>query len=138
LKKTPYFGATVGRVGNRIANAQFELDGKTYKLAANNGAHHLHGGNKGWDKVVWQGEATTTSRGPTVKLTYVSKDGEEGYPGTVTATAKYTLTDSDELDIEMTATTDRTTIVNMVNHSYFNLRGDTEGDIKDHLLTLYA
>ena len=138
VKKTPYFGATVGRVANRIANAQFELDGQTYKLAANNGAHHLHGGKKGWDKVVWDAETTETPKGPSVKFTYVSKDGEEGYPGTVTATSTYTLTNKNELAVDMTATTDKTTIVNMAHHSYFNLRGDTEGDIKDHILTLHA
>src|SRR5438477_10522933 len=92
IKKTPYFGATVGRVGNRIANAQFELEGKTYKLAANNAPSHLHGGKKGWDKVVWDAEASETPKGPALKLTYVSKDGEEGYPGTVTAITTYTLT----------------------------------------------
>jgi len=138
IKKNPYFGATVGRIGNRIANAQFELEGKTYKLAANNGTNHLHGGKKGWDKVVWDAEATETPKGPALKLTYVSKDGEEGYPGTVTAVTTYTLTNKNELAIEMTATTDKTTIINMVHHTYFNLHGGTEGDIKDHVLTLFA
>lgn len=138
VKKTPYFGATVGRVGNRIANAKFDLEGMTYKLAANNGPHHLHGGKKGWDKVVWTAEPMDTPKGPALKLTYVSKDGEEGYPGTVTATTLYTLTNDNELAVDMTATTDKTTIVNMVHHSYWNLRGDNEGDIKDHVLTLYA
>jgi aldose 1-epimerase len=138
IKKNPYFGATVGRIGNRIANAQFELEGKTYKLAANNGTNHLHGGKKGWDKVVWDAEAMETPKGPALKLTYVSKDGEEGYPGTVTAVTTYTLTNKNELAIEMTATTDKTTIINMVHHSYFNLHGGTEGDIKDHVLTLFA
>jgi aldose 1-epimerase len=138
IKKNPYFGVTVGRVANRIANAQFELGGKTYKLVANNGAHHLHGGTKGWDKVVWDAEPVETPRGPAVKFTYVSKDGEEGYPGTVTTTSTYTLTNKNELAVEMTATTDKTTIVSMIHHSYFNLHGGTEGDIKDHLLTLYA
>jgi aldose 1-epimerase len=138
IKKNPYFGATVGRIGNRIANAHFELEGKTYKLAANNGTNHLHGGKKGWDKVVWDAEAMETPKGPALKLTYVSKDGEEGYPGTVTAVTTYTLTNKNELAIEMTATTDKTTIINMVHHSYFNLHGGTEGDIKDHVLTLFA
>lgn len=138
IKKTPYFGCTVGSVANRIANAQFELDGKAYKLVANNGAHHLHGGTKGWDKVVWDAEAIETPKGPALKLTYVSKDGEEGYPGTVTATTTYRLTDKNELAVDMTATTDKLTIVSMIHHTYFNLRGDTEGDIRDHLLTLYA
>ncbi len=140
VKKTPYFGATVGRVGNRIADAKFELEDKTYKLAANNGAHHLHGGKKGWDKVVWDAESMETPKGPALKLTYVSKDGEEGYPGTVTATTVYTLTNRNELDIDMTATTDKTTIVNMVHHTYFNLGAgtDPDSDIKDHVLTLHA
>jgi aldose 1-epimerase len=138
VKKTPYFGATVGRVGNRIENAKFDLEGKTYKLAANNGTNHLHGGTKGWDKVVWDATPLEAPRGPALKLTYVSKDGEEGYPGTVTATTTYTLTNDNELAVEMIATTDKTTIVNMVHHTYFNLRGDTEGDIKDHVLTLFA
>jgi aldose 1-epimerase len=138
VKKTPYFGATVGRVGNRIADAKFELDGKTYVLAANNGPHHLHGGKKGWDKVVWDAEAMETAKGPALKLTYVSKDGEEGYPGTVTATAIYTLTNADELAIDMTATTDKTTIVNMVHHTYFNLTAAPDSDIKEHRLTLHA
>ena len=138
VKKTPYFGATVGRVGNRIANAKFELDGKTYKLADNNKPHHLHGGKKGWDKVVWDAETKETPKGPSIKFTYVSKDGEEGYPGTVTATSTYTLTNKNELLVDMTATTDKTTIVNMVHHSYFNLRGDLESDIKDEILTLHA
>jgi aldose 1-epimerase len=138
VKKTPYFGATVGRVGNRIANAKFELEGKTYTLAANNGPNHLHGGKKGWDKVVWDAEPIESAKGPALKLTYVSKDGEEGYPGTVTATTVYMLTNDNELAVDMTATTDKTTIVNMVHHTYFNLRGDNEGDIKDHVLTLFA
>jgi aldose 1-epimerase len=135
-KNDPHLGSTVGRVGNRIANATFELDGKTYKLAANNGPHHLHGGIKGWDKAVWEGAATETPDGPALKLTLVSKDGDEGYPGTVHATATYTLTNADELRIEMDATTDKPTPVNMVHHTYWNLAG--AGDIKDEVLTLYA
>jgi len=138
VKKTPYFGATVGRIGNRIANAKFELEGKTYKLADNNKPHHLHGGKKGWDKVVWDAEPMETPKGPAIKFTYVSKDGEEGYPGTVTATSTYTLTNDNELLVDMTATTDKTTIINMVHHTYFNLHGDLESDIKDEILTLYA
>ncbi|KYF83675.1 hypothetical protein BE18_48925, partial [Sorangium cellulosum] len=138
LKSSPYFGATVGRVANRIKNAQFQLDGKTYKLSANNGAHTLHGGKKGWDKVVWDAEATETPRGPSIKLTYVSKDGEEGYPGTVSATATYTLTNENELTVEMSATTDKTTIVNMAHHSYWNLGGHASGSVADQELTLHA
>ncbi|HVZ73083.1 MAG TPA: aldose epimerase family protein [Polyangia bacterium] len=140
-KNDPHFGSSVGRVGNRIANAKFELDGKTYKLAANNGVHHLHGGIKGWDKHVWAAAPAETPDGPSLKLTLVSKDGDEGYPGTVTATVTYTLTNADELRIEMAATTDKPTLVNMVNHTYWNLTGGTTGDdnsIKNHVLTLYA
>ena len=108
-KNDPHFGSTIGRVGNRIAFAQFELDGKTYKLAANNGPHHLHGGIKGWDKHVWDATPLGTPDGPSLKLTLVSKDGDEGYPGTVQATTTYTLTNDNELRIEMTATTDKPT-----------------------------
>ncbi|CAN91125.1 Aldose 1-epimerase [Sorangium cellulosum So ce56] len=138
LKSSPYFGATVGRVANRIKNAQFQLDGKTYKLAANNGAHTLHGGKKGWDKVVWDAEATETPDGPSITLTYVSKDGEEGYPGTVNATTTYTLTNKNELRVEMSATTDKTTIVNMAHHGYWNLGGHGSGSVADQELTLHA
>jgi aldose 1-epimerase len=136
-KNDPHLGSTVGRVGNRIANARFELDGKTYRLAANNGPHHLHGGVKGWDKAVWDATASETPDGPQVKLTLVSKDGDEGYPGTVHATTTYTLTNADELRIEMTATTDKPTPVNMIHHSYWNLSAGP-GDIKDDVLMLYA
>jgi aldose 1-epimerase len=136
-KNDPHLGSTVGRVGNRIANAKFELDGKTYKLAANNGPHHLHGGVKGWDKAVWDATASDTPDGPQLKLTLVSKDGDEGYPGAVHATTTYTLTNDDELRIEMTATTDKPTPVNMVHHTYWNLSAGP-GDIKDEVLTLYA
>lgn len=138
MDNSPYFGATVGRVANRIANATFDLEGKTYKLAANSGAHTLHGGKKGWDKMAWDAQATETPKGPSLKFTYVSKDGEEGFPGTITATSTYTLTNDNELLVAMTATTDKTTIVNMINHSYFNLRGDTSSDIKDQVLTIHA
>jgi aldose 1-epimerase len=139
IKKTPYFGCTVGRVGNRIANAKFELEGKTYQLAANNAPHHLHGGTKGWDKVVWDAEAMDTPAGPALKLQYVSKDGEEGYPGTVKATTIYTLTNENELKVEMSATTDKATPVNMVHHTYWNLHGGTvDGDIQDEVLQIYA
>ncbi|WP_437662512.1 aldose epimerase family protein [Sorangium sp. So ce1182] len=138
LKNSPYFGATIGRVANRIKNAQFQLEGKTYKLSANNGTNTLHGGKKGWDKVVWDGEATETPDGPSLKLTYVSKDGEEGFPGTVNATTIYTLTNKNELRIEMSATTDKTTIVNMAHHSYWNLGGHGSGSVVDQELTLHA
>jgi aldose 1-epimerase len=136
--RTPkYFGATVGRVGNRIANATFELGGRRYDLSANHGPNHLHGGRIGWDKRVWDAEAAETRDGPSLMLALRSPDGEEGYPGTVHATTRYTLTDANELAIEMTATTDHTTIVNMVHHTYFNL-GRIGGDILDHQLQLFA
>ncbi len=138
LKSTPYFGAMVGRVGNRIKNGQFQLEGKTYKLAINNPPNHLHGGKKGWDKVVWDAEPSDTPNGPSVKFTYVSKDGEEGYPGTVTAKVTYALTNDNEFRIDMEATTDKTTVVNMVHHTYWNLGGYDSGPIVDHELTLHA
>jgi aldose 1-epimerase len=137
-KNAPHLGSTIGRVGNRIANAQFELDGKVYKLAANNGPNALHGGIKGWDKHVWDATPRATPNGPALELTLVSKDGDEGYPGTVHAKATFTLAKDSVLRVEMTATTDKPTPINMVNHSYWNLRGGTTGDIKDDVLTLYA
>jgi aldose 1-epimerase len=133
-----YFGATVGRVGNRIRNAAFELEGQTFGLAANNGPHHLHGGTKGWDKAVWSAEAMEIPDGPTLRLTTVSRDGEEGYPGTVAATCAYTLTTNDELRVEMRATTDKVTLINMVHHTYWNLAGEGSGPITDHELVLCA
>jgi aldose 1-epimerase len=139
VKKTPYFGATIGRVANRIKNGRFQLEGKTYQLATNDPPNHLHGGKKGWDKVVWDVAATNdTPQGPTIKLTYLSKDGEEGYPGNVTATVTYALTNDNEFKIEMEATTDKATIVSMAHHSYWNLGGYDSGSIADHELTLYA
>jgi aldose 1-epimerase len=136
IRTSFYFGATVGRAANRIADAVFELAGRRYELFANHGRHHLHGGRKGWDKLVWSAEAADTPDGPAVELRRSSPDGEEGYPGTVAAATRYTLTDRNELAIEMTATTDRTTIVNMVHHTYFNLAG--AGEILDHELQLFA
>lgn len=135
-KKSPFFGAIVGRVANRIANATFTLDGKPYKLAANNEPHHLHGGKKGWDKVVWTAQPKDTKDGPSLKLTYVSPDGEEGYPGKVNATAIYTLTNDNELKVEMQATANKTTPVNMAHHSYWNLAGG--GTVLAHELTMPA
>ncbi len=138
VEKTPYFGATIGRVANRIKNAEFKLEGKKYKLAANDGDNHLHGGEQGWDKVVWSGAAQETEAGPQLTLTYTSPDGEEGYPGTVTAKVVYTLTNDNELKVEMTATTDKTTLVNMAHHSYWNLAGHDSGTIEDHELMILA
>jgi aldose 1-epimerase len=135
---SPYFGATVGRVANRIRGAKFALEGKEYVVAANDGAHHLHGGVTGWDKVVWAATLGQTPDGPNVTFTHVSKDGEEGYPGTVHATVVYTLTNEDELVIEMRATTDATTLVNVAHHTYWNLGGFGAGPITEHELTLFA
>ena len=138
VKSTPYFGAIIGRVANRISSARFELGGKTYALAANNGKNSLHGGNKGWDKVVWDATALDTPAGPALQLTYTSKDGEEGYPGTVTAKNTYTLSNDNELKVEMEATTDKTTVVNMAHHTYWNLAGQGAGSIFDQELQLNA
>ena len=138
VKGHPYFGAIVGRVANRIGNAEFTLGGTHYTLEANDRPHHLHGGRTGWDKVVWNARPLDTARGPALELTYVSRDGDGGYPGTVTARTVYTLTHDNELTVEMQATTDKTTLVNMAHHSYWNLGGHDSGTILDHELTLYA
>jgi aldose 1-epimerase len=138
VKATPYFGAVIGRVANRIKNAQFSLDGKTVKLTANNDKNTLHGGKVGWDKVIWTAETSETADGPAIKLTYVSKDGDENYPGTVTAHNTYTLTNNNELKVEMDATTDKTTIVSMAHHTYWNLGGHDSGPITGEELTLFA
>ncbi len=138
LAGTPYFGATVGRVGNRIARAEFTLDGKTYKLAANDGPNHLHGGVKGFDKVVWRAEEVKSPTGPAVKFTYRSPDGEEGYPGTLDVSVTYTLTDANELRIDYRAVADKPTPINLTNHSYFTLAGDGSGDILGHIVTIAA
>ena len=134
----PYFGAIIGRYGNRIGGATFDLDGETYTLAANNGPNHLHGGLKGFDKVVWQAEALEDEAGGGVIFTYVSADGEEGYPGTLTATVAYRLTDRDELIVTYRATTDKATPVNLTQHTYFNLAGAGASDILGHEITLNA
>jgi aldose 1-epimerase len=138
LAGTPYFGATVGRVGNRIAKGRFVLDGKTYQLATNDGANHLHGGLKGFDKVVWRAEEVKSSSGPAVRFTYRSPDGEEGYPGNLDVSVVYTLTDANELRLDYTATTDKRTPINVTNHSYFNLAGDGAGKILDHIVMIAA
>jgi aldose 1-epimerase len=133
----PYFGALIGRYGNRIGKAQFALNGTTYKLAANNGPNSLHGGMKGFDKVVWDATVPDSTQ-PSITLKYLSKDGEEGYPGNLDVTVVYTLSDDDGLKIEYTATTDKPTPVNLTNHSYFNLTGSVKNKILDHYLQIDA
>ena len=134
IDKTPYFGALIGRYGNRIGGAKFTLEGQTYTLATNNGANSLHGGVVGFDKVVWTARPMETTHGPALILTYVSKDGEEGFPGNLEVTAIYTLTDKNALKLEFTAKTDKPTVVNLTHHSYFNLSGQGNGDILGHIV----
>jgi len=137
LQQPPYFGALIGRYGNRIGNATFKLDGTTYKLAANDGKNHLHGGLKGFDKVVWDATIPNDSV-PSLTLKYLSKDGEEGYPGNLNVTVQYTLNNDDGLEIEYNAETDKATPVNLTNHSYFNLTGDVSNTILNHTLMIDA
>lgn len=139
LKETPYFGAIVGRYGNRIGKGTFALDGTTYTLAINNGENHLHGGLKGFDKVVWSAVAQKASAdGAALTLRYLSKDMEEGYPGNLVVTIVYTLTNANELRIDYAATTDKPTVCNVTHHGYFNLAGQGNGDILGHELMLNA
>ena len=138
LGKHPYFGATVGRVANRIAKGKFTLNGQEYTLAVNDGPNTLHGGLKGFDKVIWKAEPISRPDGPSIKLTRRSPDGEEGYPGNLDVSVQFTVTEQNELKIEYTATTDKATPINLSNHSYFNLAGRTTEPVLGHELMLAA
>jgi aldose 1-epimerase len=138
VAENPYFGALIGRYGNRIGNAQFTLEGQEYHLTANDGPNSLHGGKKGFDKVVWTVTDLTTADTPMLELRYTSNDGEENYPGTLLCIVTYSLTPKNELKIDYKATTNRPTVLNLTNHSYWNLAGAGSGDILSHQLTIAA
>jgi aldose 1-epimerase len=138
LARTTYFGAVVGRYGNRIAKGQFTLDGRSYQLATNNGPNHLHGGVKGFDKQLWHAEPFDRDGRVGVAYTLTSADGDQGYPGTLNVKVTYTLSPANELTVEYEGTTDRSTVINLTQHSFFNLAGDGSGDILGHKLTLDA
>ena len=138
VERTQYFGCTAGRCANRIAGGKFKIDGQEFTLATNNGANHLHGGVKGFDKVVWSGEGAMTDNGPQVTFTYRSVDGEEGYPGNVDVKVVYTLTQMNELVVNMSATTDKATCVTLAHHSYWNLAGHDAGSVLGHMLQIPA
>ncbi|MBY0099167.1 aldose epimerase family protein [Mesobacillus maritimus] len=136
VKHSPYFGAVIGRVAGRISGAEFELDGQVYKLAKNDGEHHLHGGNVGFDKVIWNTEVVEEDHSVSLVFTYLSMDGEEGYPGNVKLKVSYTLTNDNELQLAYEGVSDQKTLLNVTNHTYFNLSGDLKRDILDHELML--
>jgi aldose 1-epimerase len=138
LKESPYFGAIIGRYGNRIAKGRFALDGKNYTLAINNGENALHGGLQGFDKQIWNTETIKENNEVGLKMTYLSKDGEEGYPGNLSITITYLLKNDNSLQVDYQAITDKSTPVNLTNHTYFNLTGNTKRDILEHQLTLNA
>jgi aldose 1-epimerase len=138
LDEHPCFGATIGRYANRIATGRITLEERIYQLTRNDQGNHLHGGLKGFDKVVWAAAERESVEGPALDLRYVSRDGEEGYPGTLTVGVSYTLTSENELRIDYSATTDKTTIVNLTHHSYFNLRDSGSSDILEHELSIDA
>jgi aldose 1-epimerase len=138
VKDNPYFGCIVGRYGNRIGKGKFTLDGVEYKLATNNGENHLHGGMKGFNKVAWSAEPVKQDSAVGVKFSYLSKDGEEGYPGNLSCAVTYWLTSNNELKIQYHATTDKATPVNLTHHGYFNLAGQGTGDILNHQMEIFA
>ena len=136
FEKPQYFGDTVGRYANRIAKGKLKLDGKEYTVPVNDGPNSLHGGKLGFDKVVWTVDKVESSANPSVTMSYVSPDGDQGYPGQLTATAKYSINDKNELTIEYTATTDKPTIVNITNHTYWNLAGEGSGSVENQKLMI--
>jgi len=138
MSDTAYLGATVGRYGNRIGKGRFKLDGKEYKLAQNNGENSLHGGVAGFNKKLWEAKEIKAADGVAVQMRYLSKDGEEGYPGNLDVSVTFTLDNKNDVKIDYLATTDKPTVVNLTNHSYFNLLGDAAGDILGHELMLHA
>ncbi len=138
LGKNPYFGALIGRYANRIANGTFQLNGTQYTLARNNGENSLHGGWKGFDRMVWNAREIGSSGEPALELTYASPDGEEGYPGKLQVTVRYTLTDANELRLDYAATTDKDTVLNLTNHSYFDLSGKASGKVVDAVVMIDA